>query len=306
LTGIVVDSQNNHFMSENGVLYSEDQSVLKQYPGGIQSTVFTVPDNVTHIDDYAFAYNDSLTHINLPDSLAYIGEYAFYDCDSLVKVSIPENVTYLGRWLFSSCNHLAEVHLPENITYINDNIFAGCNALTGIAVPESVTNIGRYAFDYCNNMRGILFEGNAPDGTLSAGLVNLQVYFLPDAEGFTTPTWKGYPSYELEDIPQIFITDPADTSTVTDYFCSVSGYVTYPHHVTNILWTTDGETYNSQVLTNTHFSFETVLSDGTNTITAFYPPAARMTVTVIAIPEPALMIFAIVALVQCRRIRNYG
>lgn len=59
-------------------------------------TSVVIPDSVTSIGDYAFAYCDSLTSVVIPDSVTSIGDWAFHDCDSLTSVVIPDFVTSIG------------------------------------------------------------------------------------------------------------------------------------------------------------------------------------------------------------------
>src|SRR5262245_12609425 len=51
----------------------------------IHSTLIgiTIPDSVTDIDSYAFAYCTALASVTIPASVTSIGAYAFYGCSSL-------------------------------------------------------------------------------------------------------------------------------------------------------------------------------------------------------------------------------
>ena len=48
-----------------------------------------LPNTVTYINDEAFAYNDTLTSIQIPDGVTYIGYWAFDNCNYLEKTNIP-------------------------------------------------------------------------------------------------------------------------------------------------------------------------------------------------------------------------
>ena len=49
-------------------------------------TSIVIPDSVTSIGDYAFAYCSGLTSIMIPDSVTSIENYAFSHCSSLTSV----------------------------------------------------------------------------------------------------------------------------------------------------------------------------------------------------------------------------
>ena len=50
----------------------------------------TIPDGVTSIPAYAFAYQTGITSVSIPDSVASIGYSAFYNCTGLTSVTFAE------------------------------------------------------------------------------------------------------------------------------------------------------------------------------------------------------------------------
>ena len=86
-------------------------------------TVFTIPDIVMLIGDFAFSVCTSLTEITIPDSVTEIGDGAFYDCTNLTAITIPDSVTSIGENAFGLCTNLtiygytgsyAETYAKEN------------------------------------------------------------------------------------------------------------------------------------------------------------------------------------------------
>lgn len=65
--------------------------------------------NVNTIDDFAFAYSDSLTAIDLPKCKS-INYGAFVNCHNLATVNLP-NVDTIGKQAFAGCTALKEVNL---------------------------------------------------------------------------------------------------------------------------------------------------------------------------------------------------
>jgi hypothetical protein len=52
----------------------------------------TIPDGVTNMGSWAFAYCEDLRSITIPDGVTNL-KFAFYNCKSLESVTIPDGVT---------------------------------------------------------------------------------------------------------------------------------------------------------------------------------------------------------------------
>jgi hypothetical protein len=87
--------------------------------------------HVTSIGLGAF-YNghmDNVTAINIPNSVTSIGDYAFAFCGSMTSafsISIPNNVTTIGNHAFFMCQSLQSVKLGSQLTSIGIAAFTGC------------------------------------------------------------------------------------------------------------------------------------------------------------------------------------
>lgn len=79
---------------------------------GIRNGTFEIPEGVTGIGDYAFAYCENLESIEIPDSVTHIGAFAFEDCENLESIRIPDSVMYIGTYAFYDCPSLKSVELP--------------------------------------------------------------------------------------------------------------------------------------------------------------------------------------------------
>ncbi len=77
LMQITVDPNNKNYQSINGNLYSKDGRTLIQYAAGKTDTSFTIPENVTQIDKFAFNECRNLTSVTLPQNLESVGVGAF-------------------------------------------------------------------------------------------------------------------------------------------------------------------------------------------------------------------------------------
>ena len=80
LTAINVDSRNQCFQSQDGVLFDKSMETLIAYPTNGQKK-YVVPEGVKTISEYAFAYSRSrgVTALLLPSTLETVGEGAFGD-----------------------------------------------------------------------------------------------------------------------------------------------------------------------------------------------------------------------------------
>ncbi len=155
LTEINVDSDNNDYSSQDGVLFNYNKTELIQYPNGKTQTTYIIPNSVTSIWDSAFAHCSSLTNITIPNSVTVIGEGAFYECTSLTSITIPNSVTSIGDDAFLCCDSLTSITIPDSVTSIGDSAFSSCDSLTSVTIPDSVTSIGYEAFAWCESLTSI-------------------------------------------------------------------------------------------------------------------------------------------------------
>ena len=108
--------------------------------------------SVSEIDDFAFAYQDSLTSLVIPDGVSIIGGHAFDNCFSLVSIDIPDSVTIIGDWAFNNCSSLNSVVVPDGVATIGDWAFYNCSSLNSIFIPDSVITIGKWPFYACSSL----------------------------------------------------------------------------------------------------------------------------------------------------------
>jgi len=208
LTEINVDTDNNSFSSENGVLYNKSKTRLIRYPEG-KTGGFIIPSSVTIIEGGANSWNGAfsgctgLTSVTIPDSVTNIGEYSFYGCKSLTSINIPDSVTrldggafhnttwynnqpdglvYAGKFAYKYKGTMpanTSITLLDGTKGITGFAFYGYTSLTSINIPDSVTNIGEQAFNFCSNLTSVTFFGTIP----SSGF---------DSWAFGTSGYSGY------------------------------------------------------------------------------------------------------------------
>ena len=153
LTMINVDSRNNYYKSIDGVLFNSDATTLIQYPIGNSRLVYSIPNSVTFIGDWAFNNCTVLTSITIPNSVVSIGDYAFSGCAELASVTIPNSVTTIGNSTFLNCLGLTSIFIPNSVTSIGGAVFSGCDGLTTINVDDENK--------YYKSIDGVLFNFDA-------------------------------------------------------------------------------------------------------------------------------------------------
>ena len=137
LTDILVDSENISFSNDyHGALFNKDMTTLIAFPGGINGH-YPVPDTVTLIGKYAFAYG-RIDGVYLQEGVTKIDEYAFDRCSKMTFIELPESLEYIGYQAFGYCG------------------------LTEIVIPKNVTDLRSYAFIACTDLARITFKGSVP------------------------------------------------------------------------------------------------------------------------------------------------
>ena len=163
LENIIVDRNNMSFCSIDGVLYSEDKTILwgcpakktqLHIPNSVVEIVscndcdkldeIVIPESVTTIGSYAFQSCDGITSITIPPSIANLEKHAFANCDSLEEVIF--NASVISERCFQDCENLRSVILSDNVTTIESGAFMGCTSLKEIVIPDSVTSISYWVF----------------------------------------------------------------------------------------------------------------------------------------------------------------
>ena len=96
-----------------------------------------VPDNVTEIGIFAFAYCTKLERVILPDNIKEIRMGAFYDCVNLKDIKLPERLEVIRNDAFSNCKSLTDVKLPNEVKIIEKGTFAECTSLENLQLSNN-------------------------------------------------------------------------------------------------------------------------------------------------------------------------
>lgn len=155
LEAIVVDRENDVFSVLDGVLFSNHLTKLVHYPNRRQGTDYVVPDSVTAICNFAFAWNQGLQSVTLPEIIEVIGNSAFHVA-GISEIKLGRNLRAIGKCAFEQCSRLNNVTFPPNLKFIGEAAFCQCKSLTEVILPDSVISVGAHAFQLCTGVTDVV------------------------------------------------------------------------------------------------------------------------------------------------------
>ncbi len=178
----------------------------------------------------------------IPNYITYIGDYVFAWCSGLTSINIPASVTTIGKSAFYACHGLTSITIPAGVITIGVSAFAWCSGLTSINIPSSVTTIEFGAFDKCSGLTSITF--NSPTTIIR----DREETIPPSAKiiGYNPSTAKNYAvkysrTFEVNTVsPESDFTFDSVTGTITGY-TGPGGDVEIPTTISGIVVTSIGE-----------------------------------------------------------------
>ena len=174
----------NPFFEENPLVFINGQIIRE----------LIIPEEVTELNDYAFASFDSITSVEVPYSVTKTGKYVFWSCDTLKTAKV--NATTIGVGMFQGCNALETVIIEDNVRTIANTAFWGANNLKSVVMSKGVTSVGDGAFLECDSLKAVYYEGTANDWkqisistykNYNSRLTNAKRYYYSEAQ----PTSSG-------------------------------------------------------------------------------------------------------------------
>ena len=168
----------NSTYSKNGLILKADGDgnvTLYLVPETYEGTTVNVPEGITALGNYAFAYNSNVETVVLPATVRDLGRG--FDSSTVKKVVLNEGLTTISSRAFRSTTALEEVVIPSTVTEIADNAFQK-SAIKEIVIPASVETIGETAFG-ASLIEKVTFEGNtAIQGYAFRGCTKLSTVIL--------------------------------------------------------------------------------------------------------------------------------
>ena len=168
---------------KNGLTLFEDGSgevVLYLVPSDYAEKTVNVPEGVTAIGGYAFAYNSNVETIVLSSSVKTLNDRAFRDT-SASTVVLNEGLENISYQAFRNALNVKEVVIPSTVKTISKEAFQN-SGVTSLIIPANVetieygglrdmkmlesvviegnVNIPIYAFRACTNLRTVILNGD--------------------------------------------------------------------------------------------------------------------------------------------------
>jgi len=149
LRSISVDSGNSVYKSVGGVLFDKSGSTLIQYPCGIISQSYTVPDDVVSVQGGAFAGCS-----NLASFVVSSGNQRFQAIDGVL---FNNGCTSLISYPAGKSTNAYPV--PTTVTSVEGFAFAGCS-VEQVYIPKTVVAIKTDAFYACEMLESLIYQGS--------------------------------------------------------------------------------------------------------------------------------------------------
>ena len=128
-------------------------------------TNLILPDNLTTIDECAFADCERLSVIAIPNDVVSFGQQAFLNCISLLRIPMPNRLTSIGNMAFSGCNSITEISIPASVSYLGGGIVKNCQNIERINVEPKNTNFAsKDGVLYTSTLDELLIYPVAHDG----------------------------------------------------------------------------------------------------------------------------------------------
>lgn len=162
LVAINVEIENPNYMSDDGVLYNKEQTVLFQYPAKRPGVSYDIPSSVNTLASYAFNCCQKLTRVTIPDSVTEIGEGCFFYCDALNDLRLGSGLTSIPAWSFAFCQSLTGFHAMAGVTSVGDDAFFNCSALREVSFPASMLKMGDEVLSGCTALRSVTCMATVP------------------------------------------------------------------------------------------------------------------------------------------------
>lgn len=138
LKEIVVEEGNNYIKEHEGILLSEDGTIMLAYAFGLSNENLIIPETVTSLNVCAlFKENKTLKTITIPSGVKTIEGETFYGCSSLVKVELPDEIKEIEYNAFYGCTSLETITIPNSLSKISDDAFSGCSSIKSVIVRQN-------------------------------------------------------------------------------------------------------------------------------------------------------------------------
>ena len=111
---IIMADNNPKYMTEAGILYNKDQTVLLAYPAGNTKDSVTIKEGVTMLGHGSLAYACNIKYLELPLTLKELGEESLSNVDTLSHLIIKDSVERIDDWALD-CRQLTHLTIGSGV-----------------------------------------------------------------------------------------------------------------------------------------------------------------------------------------------
>lgn len=183
LEKIILAESNPYFELVDGVLFTEDKTVLHLYPSGSPAENYEIPEGTKILADSAFYMNQNLKSLTMPDSLTTVNNYALDHMNGLENIVFGRNVSYFGSYQLYGCEKLQTVTLRGN-GMLGNYFLNDCPKLERITIDGEINGYGMYSlYDLPSLKEYVVTEENRYYSTIEGVLFNgLDLLRYPSAK----------------------------------------------------------------------------------------------------------------------------
>lgn len=168
LKKITVDEENPDFMSEDGILYSKDKTILYRIPSLIKGS-FVVPDSVRWIK--SFPENSRISDFTIGKNVKYFQFYVLNHHKYLKNLRVNKKNKYYVmkkgvlyednmKRVRGSMNLKGIYRMPSTVKSIAGGAFAGNDKLEKVILSEGIKALYSGSFANCKNLKEIKLGKN--------------------------------------------------------------------------------------------------------------------------------------------------
>lgn len=134
---IEVDTDNNKYKSEEGVLYSKDGKYLVSYPIASEKDEYTVLDTVEEIQSYSMSSAKNLKKLYIKEGLKSLNYGSLYLCNNLEEIELPKSLEKIDKLTLEYDDNLKVIKYGSNKTDWNK-----------IEIEENNTSLNNVKIEY--------------------------------------------------------------------------------------------------------------------------------------------------------------
>ena len=132
---------------------------------GTSVTTINIPEGITKVSPYAFAYMTNITTVTIPSTVKSIGAYAFRNCTGIGTVTFADGsqLDSIATYAFAGSNKstFTKIVFPSSLRVIESSAFNGCSGLKTIdfSNASNLKTIAASAFNGTTALTAIDLRG---------------------------------------------------------------------------------------------------------------------------------------------------